>query len=275
MINIYHAFAHLVNLDLGSRGIKNVFYELMSKGALNLEKIASRILDYYERPMILTGFPIPPHHIAETDGPLGALAFAIALEEIGGRPIIVAERTLFEPLRKIWNRTISYEETNSQKPSFVISIEVPGRASDGKYYSMRGLEVKCDPLDEILLKYYQKLYTIGIGDGGNEAGLGTIRELIVKHVPLGEKISSIVPANDVFIGATSNWAVYAIVAAISIKYGKDLLKNFDEGYYLKALVEEGIIDGVLGASNVSVDGIPLDISKNILELLRKLIKMRL
>jgi len=274
-MSIYHALAHLVNLDVGDRGIRNIFYELMLKGALNLEEIADKILEFSERPIIVTGFPIPPMLVAETDGPLGALALAMALEEVGGRPIIVAEKTLLRPLKKIWQKTASYEEAKHHKPSLVISIEVPGRASDGKYYSMRGLEIKCDPLDEILLNYYGKIYTVGIGDGGNEAGLGRIRDLILKHIPLGEKISSIVPASEVFIGATSNWAGYAIVAALSIKYGKDLLKDFDEGYYLGTLIEDGIVDGVLGKPNASVDGISVDISKTIIELLRSLSKIKL
>lgn len=274
-MSIYDALAHLVNVDVGDRGIRNIFYELMLKRVLNLEKIADKALEFSERPMIVTGFPIPPMLIAETDGPLGALALAMALEEVGGKPVIVAEKTLLKPLKKIWKRTISYEKASHYKPSLVISIEVPGRASDGKYYSMKGLEIRCDPLDEILLNYYGKVYTIGIGDGGNEAGLGSIRNLILKYIPLGDKISSIVPASEVFIGTTSNWAGYAIVAALSIKYGRDLLKGFDEGNYLKMLIEEGIVDGVLGRPNASVDAIPIEVSETVIELLRGLLRIKI
>ena len=274
-MSIYDALAHLVNVDVGDRGIRNVFYELMLRRVLNLERIADKVLEFSERPIIVTGFPIPPMLIAETDGPLGALALAMALEEVGGKPVIVAEKTLLKPLKKVWQRTISYEEANHYEPSLVISIEVPGRASDGRYYSMKGLEIKCDPLDEILLSYYGKIYTIGIGDGGNEAGLGSIRNLILKYIPLGDKISSIVPASEVFIGATSNWAGYAIVAALSIKYGRDLLKGFDEGNYLKMLIEEGIVDGVLGRPNASVDAIPIEVSKTVIELLRGLLRIKI
>lgn len=31
--------------------------------------------------------------------------------------------------------------------------------------------------------------TIGIGDGGNECGMGKVYDLVVEHVPLGEHIA--------------------------------------------------------------------------------------
>ena len=58
-----------------------------------------------------------------------------------------------------------------------IAIERPGPAQDGSYYTMRGL--KMDHLLAPLERFFHlspRVKTIGVGDGGNEVGMGKVSE---------------------------------------------------------------------------------------------------
>jgi hypothetical protein len=155
--------------------------------------------------------------------------------------------------------------------SLVITVETPGRASDGRYYSMRGIPIEGGTFDGIVLEAHAiGVPTIGIGDGGNEAGMGKIRNLVVKHVPLGERIASVVETDELVLSAVSNWGAYGLVAETSRLVGEDLLGDFDEWEVVKALADEGIIDGVLGKRALSVDGIPLKTHAKFLAFLRSI-----
>ena len=48
--------------------------------------------------------------------------------------------------------------------------------------------------------------TIGIGDGGNEIGMGKIpHETIVKNIPNGDLIHCRVPTDHLIVAGVSNW----------------------------------------------------------------------
>ena len=252
----YHvdALLHVANLDLRGRGIWRVFSEAYHMGRISITRPAEILLNA-NTVTVLVGFPIPPSGIGETDGPLGALCLAIALESLGKYVRIIADKSVLKALREVWENTFSLSNASVSEKDVIISIEVPGRSKDGRYYSMRGALISPDPLDDIILKHVGSGRTVCIGDGGNEAGMGSLRDLIVKHVPLGDKIASSVPADHVITGGTSNWAAYALVGALSTLTFRNLLKEFNEQYYLRIMYDSGLIDGFLGRRSLSVDGI--------------------
>ena len=58
--------------------------------------------------------------------------------------------------------------------------------------------------------------TIGIGDGGNEIGMGKVRDLVRKHIPHGEEIACCVGADQLITAGVSNWGGYALATALHI-----------------------------------------------------------
>jgi hypothetical protein len=147
----------------------------------------------------------------------------------------------------------------------VIAIEHVGRATDGRYYSMRGNDITrfTKTYDETFL--IQRTHvTIGIGDGGNEIGMGKIpHETIVKNIPNGDLIHCRVPTDFLIVAGVSNWGAYALAAGIYVLRGvkppPDLFDPDREREILEVMVREGpLVDGVTGRQTATVDGLSWD-----------------
>ncbi|HIP75017.1 MAG TPA: DUF4392 domain-containing protein, partial [Thermococcus paralvinellae] len=160
--------------------------------------------------------------------------------------------------------------------SILVSVETAGRSKDGNYYSMSGLKVLTPPFDELFLKAREiGVPTIGIGDGGNEIGMGNIKHLIEKYIPLGEKISTIVETDELIVSAVSNWGAYGLVAQVSLEIGENLLKDWNERKNLMTMVSAGLIDGIVKKPVMSVDGLSVEIHEKIVELLKETVNHQL
>jgi len=103
--------------------------------------------------------------------------------------------------------------------------------------------------------------TVGIGDGGNEIGMGKIRELLVKFFPNSRKIFSVVKTDHLVVSAVSNWGAYALLAGLSIMSKvKDILpEDRAEEELLKVVIDAGSVDGILLTETQSVDGLGLEV----------------
>jgi hypothetical protein len=120
--------------------------------------------------------------------------------------------------------------------------------------------------------------TIGIGDGGNELGMGNIRDEILELMPWFRKCicgceSGIVPIRtvDLLVLATvSNWGAYAIEAALAGLLGKVDVMHDDsvEHSVLYGAAQAGLIDGMSGICASSVDGLSEEANRSIVQLLR-------
>jgi len=100
---------------------------------------------------------------------------------------------------------------------WVIAIERCGPGSDGRLRNMRGTDISAyaAPLDQLFSA--GPWWTIAIGDGGNEIGMGIIpRPLIAEHVPLGGLIGCVVPADHLITAGVSHWGAYGILAALAL-----------------------------------------------------------
>ena len=262
--------AHLINTDVGNRGILSLYLDYRARNFDFLKNSADILLNDIENVLVVTGFPIPPNMIPETDGPPGALAIAKAIQKLGGKVEILSYPEVERALRPFGVPFVRAPDLS--KYSVIIGVETPGRGKDGRARSMGGEIITREIFDWVFMEA-EKLGvpTIGIGDGGNEVGMGNIEDLIVKHIPLGDLIVSTIETRELVISAVSNWGAYGLVAHLSIETGKDLLSGWDEAFVVRLLVENGLIDGVKREREVSVDGISIEVHRKIIETLELLV----
>lgn len=228
-----------------------------------------------------------------------------------------------------------------------VAIERSGRASDGGYYTMRGYTMNhlVAPIDELLLlgtsagssvaaaedadpcktavskrfleilKQQQILRSsTGIGDGGNECGMGKVHGNVQAHINNGQQIACAVPADNLVTAGVSNWGGWGLVAAAEAavrcaiaaekdassacapEWGPKLLSvipvhileslrqgplaspgcllpsDVEERAMVQAMNDAGAGDGITGAKDGSVDGMPLEVHLGVLQKLRAVLR---
>lgn len=169
-------------------------------------------------------------------------------------------------------------------PTAVIAIEKGGMNANGRIHTRRGIDVtgpiaKVDPLLEIARD--AGVATVGIGDGGNELGMGNIRDALRLSLPFGSECAcpckgGIVPETEVdalVVAAVSNWGAYGVEACLA--YLADKPEAMHDGTLevlaLQAGAEGGLMDGILGYVEPSADGLRADIHAAIVSMLRSLV----
>jgi hypothetical protein len=269
--------AHLINTDVGGRGVLGLYLDYRRRNFNFLHNSAKMFLDNYRKVLIVTGFPIPPENVPETDGPPGALALYRAVTSLGGEAEILTQEEVIRammPFRKALSLRFA-EKPDVSSYDLIVFVETPGRAVDGNHYSMSALPVVGETFDWVAEKAREHgVPTIGIGDGGNEIGMGKIGDLVVRYVPHGERIASVVETDELILSAVSNWGSYGLIAEASIELGRNLLDGWEEAFVVRLLVENGLIDGVSKKRELSVDGIPIDVHVALVELLGKTVELK-
>jgi len=232
---------------------------------------------------IITGFYLghgePPN--CETDGPPGAamlaagfaaagipcriatdlvnsrvvLATAAAADPRGEIPIdIVAMRpdggdgaTVMVQVEAAWRR---------QRPAIthVISIERCGPSRDGCPRDARGVDMTDynAPLESLFNA--GPWTTIGIGDLGNEIGMGSLpRELVARSVPRGDQIWCRVGCDYPIVGGVSNWAGAALLGAVALlrPRGAGAMLESLRPEFARRLLEAAVWEGGAVASDRS------------------------
>jgi hypothetical protein len=61
-----------------------------------------------------------------------------------------------------------------------------------------------------------RISTTSIGDGGNELGMGKVKEMVEKYVAHGEQIACAVPSDYLVAAGVSNWGGYAIAVGLYV-----------------------------------------------------------
>lgn len=238
-------------------------------------RLAAMSLLRAERVLIVTGFPIKKAGAGETDGPPGAYALGCALEKLG-IPAAYVTDSLNEPLLRAVGATPLLRWTPDLLTrgafSHLVAVERPGRARDGRYYNMLGEDITplVSPLDRLFLQAEELgIVTIGIGDGGNEVGMGKVFVGVSKSITHGRRIASTVLTDYVIVAGVSNWGAYGLVGAMSVVAGRDLLPTPEEfALSVISAVRAGAVDGVSGLREPSVDGLPLSRSLAVLQEIR-------
>lgn len=174
----------------------------------------------------------------------------------------------------------------ARQPSFTAAVRaefehlVPTGDQD-QYHTMRG-RIITDKMQPAHLFFEQAvaipgMKTLGIGDGGNEIGMGKIPwDVIRRNVPNGGLVACRVPTDYLIVAGISNWGAYGLAAGAWHLRGRmppaDLFDPEREHELLRVMVEQGpLVDGVLGRAAVSVDGIEFDRYAEPLRQMKKLL----
>ena len=252
---------------------------------------------------ILTGFPEFPwigRGVAETDGPIGAAVLARALiracraipilpcephfapvivgalRGIGLTPVPAAgvEVKTLQPGDPVCLVEATDEPVHASRwlatraPALVVAIERPGQAATGVYHSMSGRDVSHCPnnFEEIFRAAHAAgIWTIGVGDGGNEVGMGKLRRIVRAHVKAGEAcgcgcgggIAAESESASLVTAVVANFGATAIAASMAMLSGqRDVLAAPAlELRALEACAAAGGVDGRHNECAASVDGL--------------------
>lgn len=259
-----------------------------------------------------TGFFDPPSMIDEMDGPLGCVALArmlcvtlditpVFLTEVANmeRMAVLAASLGLEVLDYELARTtpfkaavmplpIDHERAKAEAvrlcaecaPAAMIAVEKPAPCPRGRYHTGKGLDVTdtVGKVDHVFAEARSRgILTIGIGDGGNEVGMGAILDDILRVVPTGDVIGTPVETDLLVVAAIANWGAYAIGATIAAAlHMPEAIHSLEEERRLTGTAASlGFIDPATGLANGWTDGTPPVCSEAILELLRQMVLLRL
>ncbi len=247
---------------------------------------AQYILDNLGDVVIVTGFYILSAGQHETDGPPGAIAIGNALAALG-RTVTYVSDLHTTPMLRDWlgegvrvvdfpigdidsSREAAAEILSQLKPGLLISIERCGRTKDEKYLNMRAADITryTARLDYL---FERGIPSVGIGDGGNEIGMGNLAEVIpgVDRLPDDPAIAKV---DRLVLASVSNWGGYGLVAALSQLVGRGLLPTTDEDERLiRRMVDAGAVDGTSGENKYYVDNFTLEQNAGVLRRLRWLL----
>jgi hypothetical protein len=258
--------------------------------------------------------------MGENDGPVGAAVLARALYwGLGCTPVLVCEQHHADPIlaaceaagvgmRSLELATSTHaggalvtaptvqEEIarwaddllERLRPSAIISIERLGPNSKGVVHGATGLAgwnplVDLAPLFEAAAR--RQIFSIGIGDAGNEIGFGRIADDVRRIQPhgavcqceCGAGMATVTPTDVLVVAAVSNWGAYGIEACLGMLLERDDLQHTPqeaERIILRCL-EAGGLEAMFCTQRYFVDGIAGDTSVSLVQILREMVRIYL
>ena len=270
--------------------------------------------------LIVPGFVVPPWFRPEHDGPASAVTLAKALNlGLDATPVIVAEKVVTDRMTglcracgfevsdydeaKKYPRRIALEilpvrddlaqqkaksVLNEMNPSLIIFIEKASPNEKGVYHSGVGYDItaihgKVSYLVEEAKK--RGIFTIGIGDGGNEVGMGCIKE-VAKAVlpkatncgcPCGAGTHSDVATDHLVVAMVANWGAYALEALLAIAKGKpEIMHDRElENTVFETAILSGFIDPAAGFGIPSGDAVDKAVHLAIVDIMNFIVKSKL
>ena len=251
------------------------------------------------------GAPFCP---AETDGPPGAVAVAHALLALGKHVVFPIEASMAAAMRRCaedaldeghegrwrveefptgdaWGHARDDDARAAallEEVDAVVAIERAGPSGDGTCRTMAGRVMGDDllapQLNDALVGRPAAggVRTLGIGDGGNEVGMGRVRARVAEHIPNGARIACTVGTDWLLAASVSNWGGYAVAAALEVLERDRFFEGGgatrsnphppsscvptvdDVRAALLASNAAGVRDGVSGRADGFVDGMSLD-----------------
>ena len=275
----------LIGQDPMKRGIRRLTD--ITKGQLDK---AAASLSLLQNVKIITGFYIPKADgggTAETDGPPGAAILGGVLRNLGKKVGFATDHRCAKVVVKAVEGTGFNEDqveciTQGLIPDVitawiaegvdcVISIERVSPSIEGPMRNMRGESLQEHAVDFSGFFKRKPWLTIGVGDGGNEIGMGNIPWPIIEaDVKFGGRIAAAVKTDHLIVAGVSNWGAYGLAASLAGPVAKfDYLYPKVEERIVQAIVAEaGACDGTTLKREATVDGLPLAYSTGILGQIR-------
>lgn len=256
---------------------------------------AARYVLAHPGPVIITtGFYILMSDAPETDGPPGAFAISNAIRSLGHTVVHLADAPVAgmmsswlghagDPSRVVdfpisadaaGNAAFVSDILDEFQPGLVISIERCSPDAEGIYRNMRGRDISPQTarIDQL---FGRGLPSVGIGDGGNEIGMGNLADIVAGADQLPDN-PAVVGCDQLVISSTSNWGGYGLVAALSLEIGRNLLPDVDtDAECIRFLVDAGAVSGVSGEHDYLVDEFTLDENAAVLVELHDLVNKQL
>ena len=225
---------------------------------------------------LLTGFWV--NGKGETDGPAGTFVLYKALEKLGYTPVVITEEchaVPFTEIKVISNFPLKASEEEYDKtldeysPVAIISVERCGQNAVGDYTNIRGKSIKeyTGNLDILFdMCNERNILTVGVGDGGNEIGMGNIRDELRKVVKCEP---CCIKADHLIVATVSNWGAYALASSMQRLSQKSIMPHFSElKDFYRRMIEAEFVDGITGKNEMSVDGFDIYDEKEIYEILK-------
>ncbi len=221
----------------------------------------------------------------ETDGPPGATMVARTLEEIFGSQVdttLVFDFGHLDIARSVADvhgvETATYATPNFLKKKeligefdgfdILITIERPGPNRLGVYHNMSGENISFQT-EDLVPSALRSRYTLSIGDGGNEFGLGNIEQATRETINFGTMcncgckggIASSFRSSHVILGGCSNFAAYALCGILhwevtGTSFSREWIER--ESSALRLMPALGCTDGFSGLPLYGIDGMSLE-----------------
>jgi hypothetical protein len=290
----------IIQQDVNNRGLaKDPADNLITRCAGDFTSACRSLAEAPPRAVgVVTGFYIPSAGLPETDGPLGAYFLARALAHLGWRVYLFSEPACCDALRtageldrhrsgRVTIHPLPLGDRESIAPlqgdiTHLLAIERPGPSyldddlppeHRDQCHTMGGKIVTQHtyPAHRWFEDAAGKLTTIGIGDGGNEIGMGKIpRNVIARNIPNGQLVACRVRVDHNIVCGISNWGAYALAAGVwhlkslspqpPLSNGgmKGSLFDPDAEHDLwdRVLRRAPLVDGMTGQVTLTVDGLP-------------------
>jgi hypothetical protein len=269
--------------------------------------------------LVVTGAGTPPWlPKGETDGPPGAAAIARALEVgLGAKPILLAEErnlgpviaaadgiglacvpaadfvrrdgcalALALPLGGAAGAAEAVRLFEEYAPKAVVFVEKAGPNAAGIFHSILGTGRTDDMMANAHLIAAEAarrgVFTLGIGDGGNEIGFGKVAEAVrgiqpfgrACQCPCGQGVATVTETDVLLAAAVSNWGAYGVAAALAglLRNPEVLHSTDDEDRMILACVAAGAMDGAYARLVPLVDGTAQAVQTALITMLHEIVK---
>jgi len=218
-----------------------------------------------------------------SDAPCAKAVWAV-IDALPGRPdleiVDVNERSV---------RRLRDHLTHGPTPlTHLIAIERVSPGADGRPHREHGWDMSRETAPLHLLfqdtGWSPPWTTVGIGDGGNEIGMGVLpSEVIARYIPNGSLIAATTPADFLIVAGVSNWGAYGLLAAVAALLPDRaglLLRYFTSEMECTLLAAAGNIGQAIddsradrpGKLQMSVDRIPVEEHGRLIETLAAMVR---
>jgi hypothetical protein len=172
------------------------------------------------------------------------------------------------------------------KPKAVVATERLGPGSNGIVHTATALPLQgpeaifsgCIDISAVVDRANtEAIFSLGIGDHGNELGFGTIHEAVTKIMPKGDRMATVTKTDIVIPAMMSNWGCYGVEACLAFLLKRpDLMHSPQmEERILRACLDNGGLEAMFCTTEFFVDGLDGESSMACVQLLGNIVRKNL
>jgi hypothetical protein len=172
------------------------------------------------------------------------------------------------------------------KPKAVVSAERLGPGKNGIVHTATALPLQgqgaqfhgCVDISAVVDRANaDKIFSVGVGDHGNELGFGTIWDTVAKVMPKGERMATVTKTDVVIPAMMSNWGCYGVEACLAFLLKRPELMHTPalEERILRACLDNGGLEAMYCTTDFFVDGLEGESSMACVQLLGNIVRKNL